>query len=100
MIAFSPKTPTEEVALSVNFAELLASVETISTASVAISVHAGTDAAAASMVSGSAIISGAEVTQMIIDGLDGVYYKLVYTITTSAGQTLQETATLSVRVQT
>jgi hypothetical protein len=51
------------------------------------------------MVSGSASISGTEVAQMIIDGVDGVYYKLVYTITTSTGQTLQETATFAVRVQ-
>lgn len=100
MIAFSPKTPTEEVALSVDFADLLASGETIVSAGCAISVYVGVDAGVASMLSGSASISGAEVTQMIIDGLDGVYYKLVYTITTSAGQTLQETATLSVRVQT
>lgn len=71
-----------------DFASRLAIGETISTASVAATVHSGTDASPSSLISGSASISGTKVTQKIAAGTEGVTYLLTCTVTTSAGQTL------------
>lgn len=85
-----------------DFTSKLAVGETISTQSVTSAVYSGTDANAASMVSGAAAASGNVVSQLIATspavagGLVGVIYYLVCKITTSLGQTLQLAAYLSV----
>lgn len=78
------------------FTFTLAVGETISTQSVAASTFSGTDTSPASIVSGSATASGAVVSQKITGGTVGVLYDLLCTITTSAGQTLQQSAYLAV----
>lgn len=99
MIAFSPKTPAEVVALSFDFAALLAAGETVSSASYALSVLAGVDADFAAMLTGTEVISDGIVTRLVRAGLDGVHYRLICTITTSQGQTLQLAGVLPVKVQ-
>lgn len=71
-----------------DFSSRLAVGETLSTAVVTASTYSGTDASPSSLVSGSASISGAVVTQKIVAGTLGVLYELLCTVTTSAGQTL------------
>ena len=79
-----------------SFALDLSAGETISTASVAATVYSGTDAAPSAIISGAASISGGEVTQIIIDGTEGVVYLLTCTVTTSAADTLVREAYLAV----
>ncbi len=79
-----------------DFTSYLAISETISTQSVSVAVYSGTDPAPASLISGSASASGAVVTQAITGGVVGVMYTLLCTITTSAAQTLQMSASLTV----
>jgi hypothetical protein len=93
---FDPKRTTEDVKLTFDFVNLLASGETISTASTTAIVHKGTDASPSAIISGAAAISGTRVTQLVIDGTDGVTYCLICQITTSAGQTLDGVGTLKV----
>ncbi len=85
---FRGKTSSEKINEVFDFENQLASSETISTASVTATVYSGTDASPSAIVSGSASISGAQVTQKIVDGTEGVVYLLTCTVTTSAGQTL------------
>lgn len=79
-----------------DFISKLATGETISTATVVASVYSGTDAAPSAIISGSASISGTKVTQLVTAGILGVMYKLLCTITTSAGQTLVLAAFLAI----
>ncbi len=77
-----------------NFGTRLAVGETISSASVTCAVYSGTDASPSSVISGSATISGAQVTQKVTGGTLGVTYKLVCTANTSASQVLLLTSFL------
>ena len=79
-----------------DFASRLALAETLSTAAVTATVYAGTDASPSAIVSGSASISGAQVTQKLTAGTEGVTYLLACSVTTSAGQTLKLYAFLTV----
>lgn len=91
---FTDKDPSEIVRLGIDFANLLDTGETISTATVTVRTAQGVDAAA--MKSGAADISGTVVRQLITGGTAGMSYKVGFTITTSAGQTLIEGADLRV----
>lgn len=71
-----------------DFTSRLALGETLSTASTAATVYSGTDASPSAVISGSASISGGQVSQKVTAGTEGVTYKLICTVTTSAGQTL------------
>ncbi len=71
-----------------DFTSRLAAGETLSTATVTATVYSGTDASPSAVISGSASISGAKVTQKITAGTLGVMYLLSCSVTTSAGQTL------------
>ena len=64
--------------------------ETISTASVAATVYSGTDASPSSIISGSAQISGGQVTQVIVNGVAGVTYLLTCSVVTSLAQSLSQ----------
>ena len=88
-IIFEGKLVGETVAEIFDFTSRLSPTETISTAIVTASVYSGTDASPSSIISGSTTISGQKVTQRITAGVLGVTYKLLCTITTSSGQTLQ-----------
>lgn len=92
----APKLAGETVKEVFDFLSVLAIGETISTQVVTAATYSGTDASPSAIVSGSATASGSKVTQAITAGVLGVTYLLTCTITTSASQTLQLTAFLSV----
>lgn len=79
-----------------DFASRLALGETLSTASTTATVYSGTDASPSSVISGSASISGTQVSQKLTAGTEGVTYLLACSVTTSAGQTLKIYAFLTV----
>ena len=91
---FTDKDPSEVVRLGVDFANLLDTGESISTATVSVRTAQGVDAAA--MISGSEDIDGSVVRQLITGGTAGMAYRVGFTITTSTGQTLIEGADLRV----
>lgn len=72
-----------------DFTSRLAIGETISTASVTATVYSGTDASPSAVVSGSASISGSQVTQMLTGGVEGNVYLLSCVAITSASQQLR-----------
>jgi len=92
------KTPAETKAVTFDASELLASGDSISAASVTILDAA--DQAQAAMVSGSASVSGALITQMIAGGSDGQDYTLTLSITTADGETLSTSVLLKIRSAT
>ena len=94
---FSPKRPDENEIFSHNFTPLLGTGETIVTSTVSCSVLEGVDSSASTMPSGSTIISGGKVSQYIQAGVNGVRYEILFSITTSTGQTIKETVELLVR---
>lgn len=81
---------TEIRRLVFEFGGYLAVGETLSTASVNVTVYSGTDATPNDLKSGSATISGSTVSQLAdgTAGVVGVTYSFTCTVTTSAGQTL------------
>lgn len=95
-IVLEGKLANETVIETFDFTSRLSAAETISTASVAATVYSGTDSSPSSIISGSSTISGQKVTQKITAGTLGVVYKLLCTITTSLGQTLQLVAFLAI----
>ena len=92
----SPKLVSEVKDYTFDFTSNLAVGETISTQVVVATTYSGTDASPSSTVSGAATASGAVVTQEVTAGTEGVIYKLVCTITTSTGQTLEQAGYLAV----
>lgn len=97
MKQLDPKDPAEAIYYGLDFARLLGDGETLSSATASIRVTSGTDAGAASMLSGSPIISGTIVKQLIINGVAGCTYRVGVLVVTSAGQTFVEAASLRVR---
>jgi hypothetical protein len=93
-VQFTDKDPTEAVRLGIDFSKLLATGETISTATVGIRTAGGVSTNA--MLSGGAAISSPIVRQMIVGGVPGTAYKLSFVATTSTGQTFIEGANLLV----
>ena len=96
MLEFESKLVGETKNYSVDFADVLATSETISTKTVTATTYSGTDASPSSIVSGSATSSGSIVSQNITAGTLGVVYQLLYQITTSSSRTLQKAAWLTV----
>ena len=83
MILVGPKTPTETRFITFDFISNLAISETITAASIQSTVWTGHDLNPQNILSGSPVISGTTVSQMITGGVDGTIYKLVCTATTS-----------------
>lgn len=79
-----------------DFTSSLAPGETISNASTAAVTYSGTDTAPSGIISGTASISGAKVTQALTAGVIGVTYLLTCTANTSTLQVLQLQAFLTV----
>ena len=94
--SFEPKTVAGDRTLTFDFGTLLASGETISSASVVGSLYSGADTSPSSIISGSASISGTQVSQLVIDGEVGTAYLLTCTVVTSSGQSLVRTGLLVV----
>jgi hypothetical protein len=86
--SFSYKFVAENKPLSFEFSEVLASGESLSTASCSVLVLDGIDASPSNLLDGSATITGTKVYQRVQAGVAGVTYRLVATVTTSAGSTL------------
>ena len=94
--AFDEKQVDEDVILSFDFTKQLATGETISTAVFSATVIKGTDASPDNIISGSATISGAVCTQLVINGLDKVKYLVKCIATTSQNQVLHGLGYLAV----
>lgn len=87
---FDPKRPTEVETFGADFANLLATGETISSCSCVVCLASdSTEADIAAMKTGAATISDTRVSQTITGGTDTVLYTVIFTAVTSAGQTLQ-----------
>ena len=95
-ITLEGKLSSETRTESFDFTSRLAASETISTASVAATVYSGTDASPSSIISGAASISGAQVTQKLTGGVEGVTYSLTCTANTSTSQVLKLQAFLTI----
>lgn len=91
---FTDKDPSEVVRLGYDFANLLDTTETISSATVSIRTSAGV--ATSAMLSGSEDIDGTVVRQLITGGVAGTSYRVGFMIVTSTGQTFIEGADLRV----
>ncbi|MFY9326494.1 MAG: hypothetical protein WAO76_00500 [Georgfuchsia sp.] len=100
MITLSSKENGETVSISADFGAVIGAGETISSATLDVTVLRGTDANVATMASGSATIDGDTVARLIGDGVTGVGYMVTAIATTDAGQVLKLTGVLPVRVQT
>jgi len=85
---FSYKFVNEIKSLSFEFSEVLTSGESLSTASCSVIVLDGTDANPSNLLSGGASIVGTQIYQWVQGGVAGVTYRLIATVTTSAGSTL------------
>lgn len=92
----SPKQQGATKTTTFDFTSDLAIGETISTQVVAASVYSGVDGTPSGIISGVASASGAIVSQKITGGVVGVIYQLLCTITTSLGQTLIQSAFLTI----
>ena len=82
--ALEPKNAGETLSLVFDFASQLIVGETVSSATASCSVYSGTDATPSSVLSGSATVSGTQVTQKVTGGTAGVTYVISVAATTSA----------------
>ena len=95
-VIISPKRVSEVIAYEFNFISSLAPTEVIQSVTASISVYAGADPAAATMIYGPASIAGSIVTQGIAYGVAGVMYFVKILAKTSFNQTLEITGYLAV----
>ncbi len=93
---FSPKGPSEAIYYGIDFADLLADAETISSATTGIRALRAEHANVNAMLSGTAVISGSIVKQKVTGGNAGNEYRLGITIVTNAGQTFVESGDIEV----
>lgn len=93
---FDPKYQGETITITFPFLGDLAIGETLSSPVVTAAVYSGVDAAPSSLISGSAAVSGTDVTQKLTAGVVGVIYSLLCTVDTSNGQVLQMTGFMTV----
>ena len=87
MKPFSPKDPRESITVSIDFANLLATGETISSASFTSAVSTGQDTNPSAMISGSTTVTGTICMQRVIGGLAGVSYIISAVALTNLGNT-------------
>jgi hypothetical protein len=92
----TPKDPEETIFYGTDFSPLVATSETISSASVSIRTISGTDDAPEAMLVDSPVIDGATVAHKITGGVAGCAYLLAFSVVTSRGQTFIESAPLKV----
>lgn len=84
---FSPAAPGESEPYSLDFTNDLNTGETLSTATVTLTVNEGVDASVATRLSGSPGISGNVVSQRIVGLLPGVTYTMTAAVTTNQSNT-------------
>ena len=93
---FSYKLTTENELFTFDFSPILASGETLSTASCTVQTKDGVDASPNDIKMGSPAISGSLAVQRIYNGVSGVIYRLEMTVTTSLSNTYTLVGDLSV----
>ena len=86
--SFSYKFVAENKPLSFEFSEVLATGEALATASCSVIVLDGVDPSPSSLLYGSTYINGTKVYQRVQNGVAGVTYRLVVTVTVNSGSTL------------
>ena len=84
---FSYKLTTENELFTFDYSPIIASGETISTATCNVEVKDGSDSNPSAILVGSPAISGSQVVQRIYGGVSGTTYRLEMTITTSLTNT-------------
>jgi|ERR1700722_14916771 len=94
------KNVSEVLNVVVDFTDVVPLGDTISSGTTTNSTYSGTDASPSAMVSGAVAISGTQFTQKIINGVVGVTYNLLFSISTAAGWTFTKTGYLTVVPQT
>ena len=87
MSQFSMKLTTESELFSFDFNPILATGETISTATCTAITLQGTDVAPSAILSGSPVASLGKATQRVTGGVADNTYRLIMTVTTSASNT-------------
>jgi hypothetical protein len=87
MSQFSYKLTTESELFTFDFNPVLATGETLSTATCTAIVKQGIDPTPSAILSGTPVISLGQATQRVIGGVDQVVYRLVMTVTTSNANT-------------
>lgn len=92
---FDPKTDSSIITLTFDFTSQLGVGETLSTATVTATVYSGTDVSV-DIFSGNPAASNGLVTQKIKNGVLGVIYSLLCSVTTSASQTLEQAGYLAI----
>ncbi len=95
-LIFDPRPSTEKRREVFDFLSDLAVGETISSASVAVTVFSGSDNNPNNTKSGSVSIDGSKVYQFFDNGTNGVLYLPTCTANTSLGQELQLSAYMAV----
>jgi len=83
MSSFSYKLTTENELFTFDFSNIIASGESISSASFVVEVVQGSDSSPSSIIVGTPAINGSRVVQRIQGGLDQVTYRLEMSVTTS-----------------
>ncbi len=78
----------ETIWIDVDFSDRLASGATISSAAIVLAVHYGVDPDVATMLQGSAAVSGNIVKQLVADGVAETRYLATFTATCSDGTIL------------
>ena len=87
MSQFTSKFITESELFSFDFNPVLATGETLSTATCTAVTIQGTDPNPSAILSGTPVISLGKATQRVVGGLNENIYRLVMTCTTSASNT-------------
>jgi hypothetical protein len=84
---FTYKLTTENELFSFDFSQVLGPAETLSTATCTVIVMNGTDTNPSAILFGGANITGQKANQRVYNGISEVTYRLIMTVTTSAGNT-------------
>lgn len=95
-ITFPLKAVGETQPYVVDFSDLLQFGESISGASVSVTVLSGTDSNPSAILSGAATYTSSTVTQVITAGVAGVTYLLAFLVTGTSSHNYIKTADLAV----
>lgn len=95
-VILPPKRSGESVTYIFDFISSLGPAETILTQVVMSATYSGTDPSPTAIISGTAAAAGTQVAQRITAGVLGVIYKLLCTITTNLGNTIELSAYLAI----
>ena len=93
---FTAKSPAEIIDIGFDLTNLIAALNTISTATIAVTIETGTAAANTLVLVGSPTIVGKTVLQRISQGVAGNTYLLTLTATESNGEIYSEANCITV----